>query len=72
MSTRSVAPAAFNYVPTDEQALRPLQSLLGQISPVSRHELILRIREQIAAGTYETPERFEAAIQALLDSLHDI
>jgi hypothetical protein len=34
-----------------------------------RHELVARIRGEIAAGTYDTPERWEAALDRLLDRL---
>ena len=31
-----------------------------------RMELVMRVRAQIAAGTYETPEKLEAAIDKML------
>lgn len=34
-----------------------------------RTELVARVREQIAAGTYDTPERWEAALDRLADAL---
>jgi hypothetical protein len=34
-----------------------------------RTELVQRIRREIAAGTYETPEKWEAALDRLLDQL---
>jgi len=36
-----------------------------QRSPI-RHELVDRIKSEIAAGTYDTPERFEAALAILV------
>ncbi|MEX0936227.1 MAG: flagellar biosynthesis anti-sigma factor FlgM [Pirellulales bacterium] len=33
----------------------------------ARRERIGRIKQQIAEGTYETPQRLEAAVDALLD-----
>lgn len=36
-----------------------------------RMELVNRIREQIAEGTYETPEKLEQAIDELLSDLED-
>jgi hypothetical protein len=30
-----------------------------------RHELVDRIKAEIAAGTYDTPERFEAALAVM-------
>jgi anti-sigma28 factor (negative regulator of flagellin synthesis) len=35
-----------------------------------RMELVERIRQEIAAGTYETKEKWEAALDGLLDNLH--
>lgn len=35
-----------------------------------RFELISRIRQQIADGTYDTPERLEAAIDQMAQQLH--
>jgi hypothetical protein len=32
-----------------------------------RHDLVARVRKEIAAGTYDTPERWEAALDRLLD-----
>jgi hypothetical protein len=37
--------------------------------PEIRHELVERIRREIAAGTYETPEKWEAALRRLLEGL---
>jgi len=35
-----------------------------------RTELVARCRRQIAAGTYDTPERWQAALDKLADRLH--
>jgi hypothetical protein len=32
-----------------------------------RQELVARIRQEILAGTYDTPEKWEAALERLLD-----
>ena len=37
--------------------------------PDVRAELVARVKEQIAVGTYETPERIEAAADRLLTEL---
>ena len=37
--------------------------------PEIRIELVQRIRREIAAGTYETPEKWDAALDRLLDHL---
>jgi negative regulator of flagellin synthesis FlgM len=34
-----------------------------------RHDLVSQIRAQIAAGTYETPAKLDAALERLLDEL---
>lgn len=34
-----------------------------------RHELIARVRQEIADGTYDSPERWQAALDRLLDRL---
>lgn len=34
-----------------------------------RNELVERIRREIEAGTYETPEKWEAALENLLEKL---
>jgi hypothetical protein len=36
-----------------------------------RTELVERIRKEIADGTYDTPEKFEAALDRLLDRLEE-
>ena len=36
-----------------------------------RAELVARIRREIAAGTYDTPEKWEAALGRLLKGLED-
>ncbi|MBY0527623.1 MAG: flagellar biosynthesis anti-sigma factor FlgM [Gemmataceae bacterium] len=37
--------------------------------PDVRTDLVKRVRAQIAAGTYDTPERWEAALDRLLTRL---
>ena len=37
--------------------------------PPDRQQLIDRVRAEIAAGTYDSPERWEAALDRLLDGL---
>jgi negative regulator of flagellin synthesis FlgM len=34
-----------------------------------RQDLVNRIRSEIAAGTYETPDKLEAALDRLLDEI---
>ncbi len=41
----------------------------GSDSAPIRHDLVERIRREIAQGTYDTPDRFEAAMQQLFRRL---
>jgi hypothetical protein len=34
-----------------------------------RHDLVQRVRREIAAGTYDTPEKWQAALDRLLQRL---
>lgn len=36
-----------------------------------RTELVDRVRAEIAAGTYDTPDRFQAALERLLEKMWD-
>ena len=36
-----------------------------------RYELVERIRQEIAAGTYETPEKLDRALECLLERLEE-
>ncbi|MBN1851114.1 MAG: flagellar biosynthesis anti-sigma factor FlgM [Pirellulales bacterium] len=49
--------------PAAEAAARSAE--MGEI----RHDLINQIRQQIADGTYETPEKLDLAIERLLDEM---
>ncbi len=44
--------------------------MIARNEPEIREHLVADIKHQIAAGTYETPEKLEAAIDAFLDA-HD-
>lgn len=52
----------------DDETLAHWIRRVKQLPPV-RRELIERIRAEIAAGDYETPERLEAAVERLLQDL---
>ncbi len=39
--------------------------------PDVRTELVARVRREIAAGTYDTPEKWALALERLLDRLED-
>jgi hypothetical protein len=41
----------------------------GRTDATIRHDLVARIRREIAAGTYDTPEKLEAALAILLERL---
>lgn len=45
--------------------------LLGRLKelPGARKELVEQIKREIEAGIYETPERLEAAVEALMEEL---
>ncbi|MFP4145727.1 MAG: flagellar biosynthesis anti-sigma factor FlgM [Phycisphaeraceae bacterium] len=45
-----------------------LLSRLKNMSTV-RHDLVDRVKAEIQAGTYETPEKLESAVEAMLDDL---
>lgn len=55
----------------DEVEVSQLAYYLNKLRtlPAQRHDLISSIREQIAAGTYDTPERLEGALDGLLEDL---
>ena len=36
-----------------------------------RDELVQRVRAEIAAGTYDTPDKFQAALERLLERMWD-
>jgi negative regulator of flagellin synthesis FlgM len=49
--------------PAAQEAIRIAET--GQV----RQELVSSIRAQIAAGTYDTPAKFEAALERMLDEI---
>lgn len=54
--------------PRDQVEISSLGLMMEGISrlPEIRYEKVEAIRQQIAAGTYETPEKLEKAIEGLL------
>lgn len=64
--TQEVKPQAGDSVELSEHA-RYLDMLRNM--PDVRTDLIDRIREQIEAGTYETPQRLDAAVEGLAADL---
>jgi negative regulator of flagellin synthesis FlgM len=57
--------------PRDHVEISPLGQMLDGIGqlPEIRHEKVDEIRRQIAAGSYETPEKMELALDRMLDEL---
>jgi negative regulator of flagellin synthesis FlgM len=63
--------AVHEGTPRDHVEISPLGRMLDGISglPEIRHERVEEIRQQIAAGIYETPEKLEMALDRMLDEL---
>jgi len=57
--------------PRDHVEISPLGKMLDGIGqlPEIRHERVDEIRRQIAAGSYETPEKIELALDRMLDEM---
>jgi negative regulator of flagellin synthesis FlgM len=57
--------------PRDQVEISSLGLMMEGISrlPDIRHEKVEAIRQQIASGTYETPEKLERAVENLLGEL---
>jgi negative regulator of flagellin synthesis FlgM len=56
---------------TDTAEVSTIAKLVAQVNalPDVRADLVERVRAEIAAGTYETPERMDVAIDRLTDDL---
>ncbi|SFI77901.1 flagellar biosynthesis anti-sigma factor FlgM [Planctomicrobium piriforme] len=59
--------------PSSSGALEPQSGSAAeaQVQPETRQQRLERIRREIQAGTYETPEKLEAAIERMLGVLVD-
>ncbi len=57
--------------PKDSVEISPLGHMLDKIDdlPEIRHELVDRIRSELATGRYETPAKLEIALDRLIDEL---
>jgi negative regulator of flagellin synthesis FlgM len=66
-STRS-APATQGPDQVDISAAADAAAQVAESGTI-RMELVNQIRAQIAAGTYETPERLDGAVDRLLDEI---
>ncbi len=56
---------------SDQVDISPEADLVSQVAETAdvRTDRIAEIRQQIAAGTYETPEKLEVALGRLMDNL---
>jgi anti-sigma28 factor (negative regulator of flagellin synthesis) len=56
---------------TDRVEISALATLLSKYAdmPATRNDLIAKVREQIKAGNYETPEKWDQAIDSLMEDL---
>lgn len=55
---------------TDWSGARPNgPAEVGRADERVRHDLVARVRRELEAGTYETPEKLEIALERLLDRL---
>ena len=59
--------------PADSVELSQTAQLLAKLAelPDVREDLVQRVRAEIAAGTYETDEKIDAALEALIEDLSD-
>jgi negative regulator of flagellin synthesis FlgM len=57
--------------PVDQVDISPAAEAAIQASETGdvRTDLVARVRNEIAAGTYETPAKLDAALERLLDEL---
>jgi negative regulator of flagellin synthesis FlgM len=58
-------------LPSDQLEISPAALAAIEAAEVGevRHDLVARIRSEIADGTYETPEKLDQAIDRVLDEL---
>lgn len=72
-TTRSVSGAAApgSSAPVDELDLSNTNQILAKVHelPEIRQERVTALRAAIAQGTYETPEKLEAALDRMLDEM---
>jgi len=66
----SAAPAPSSNV-SDVVEISTAAALAAKIHeiPDVRADLVARVRQEIKAGTYETPEKIDVAVERLLDDL---
>ena len=67
---QAAAPAAQAADVVEISTIAQLAAQIQELPPV-RTELIERVKAELAAGTYETPEKIEIALNRLMDELVD-
>ncbi|MCH2114955.1 MAG: flagellar biosynthesis anti-sigma factor FlgM [Pirellulales bacterium] len=57
--------------PTDRLDISPAAAAAAQAAEtgLERADLVARVRQEIASGTYETPYKIDAALDRLLDEI---
>ncbi len=72
----SGSPVAPTQGPTDQVDISPAAEAAIQAAEQGtaadgglRTDLVARVRQEIAAGTYETPDKLDAALDRLLDQI---
>ena len=65
------APARTSFDTADQLDISPQASLASRLSdiPDIRQDRVASLRAQIAAGTYETDDKLDGALNALLDEI---
>lgn len=66
----ATAPDSVEISPEAQEAARLAEAAEGRAADAPiRNELVARIRSEIADGSYETPEKIDAALDRLLDEI---
>ena len=60
-----------NCLPGPFSRTSPWWTLAAHSDRPIRYELVERVRREIAAGTYETPEKWEAALERFFQRLEE-
>ena len=65
------SPAELQGVGGDQLDISPAAEAAAKAAETGgiRHELVAQIKQQIADGTYETPEKLDLALNHLLDEI---
>ena len=70
-SARTASPASppQTLAPSDQLDISAAAAAAAEANGDVRADLVARVRDEIAAGTYETPEKIDGAIERLLDEI---